>query len=105
MADSKFDAATASLTWDEIVWIVKRLSGKKTAAAEGRKFLELTNLKILNVDEGVLHKAQDLIEKYNLKPRDAIHAAAAINNNIVDIVTYDPDFDVVKELKSGTPEK
>ena len=103
MADGKFHGATASLTWDELVWIVKRLSGKEIAAEEGRKFLELANLKVLSVDEGALHKAQELIDGYKLDPRDAIHAAVAINNDITDFVSYDSDFDGIKDIKSKTP--
>ena len=103
MADGKFQGATASLTWDELVWIVKRLSDKEIANKEGKKFLELVNLKILSIDEGVLHRAQNLIDGYKLDPRDAIHVAVAINNNITEFVSYDSDFDDLKEIKSKAP--
>ena len=103
MADGKLHAATASLTWDELVWVIKGLAGNDAAAKEGRKFMELANLKILSVDESVLRVAQGLIEKYRLDPRDAIHAAAAVDNGIADFVSYDSDFDDIKELSSSIP--
>lgn len=57
------------------------------------------NLRILGVDEEIVKYAQNLIEKYNLKPRDAIHAASAIKNGAKEIITNDNDFDIVNELE------
>ena len=57
------------------------------------------NLKILLIDSEIVGYAQGLIEKYNLKPRDAIHAASAIKNQVKEIVSNDSDFDDMEELK------
>ena len=99
VAEGKLEAATSSLTWDELVWSVKKIIGIEIAKTGGKKFLEFPNLKILNVDVGVVNEAQKILEKYNLKPRDSMHAACAIKNNITQIISDDPDFDKVKELK------
>ena len=97
-------AATSLLTWDEIVFIIKKTLGKDIASTEGKKFLSFPNLTFLKVDENVISIAQDLLTKYNLNPRDAIHAATALTNNINEILSDDSDFDKLKEIKRIKPE-
>ena len=99
IAEGKLDAATSSVTWDELIWSVKKVVGVDIAKTEGKKFLEFPNLRILNVDASVINEAQKILEKYNLKPRDSMHAACAIKNNMTQIISDDPDFDKVKELE------
>lgn len=98
------EASTSFLTWDELFWIIRRLAGNDAAKIESRKFLELPNLKFIDVNEHITMESQSLVEKYNLKPRDAIHAASAILNN-ADIISDDPDFDAIKELRRRTLEE
>jgi len=43
------------------------------------------------------------MENYRIKPRDAIHAATALENKITNIVSYDKDFDELKEIKRTEP--
>jgi len=42
-----------------------------------------------------------ILEKYNLEPRDAIHAATAIRNRIDKILSYDEDFDTIPNLRQN----
>ncbi|HLC86770.1 MAG TPA: type II toxin-antitoxin system VapC family toxin [Candidatus Nanoarchaeia archaeon] len=95
----KVAAATSILTWDEIVFTLKKLLGKEIAVNEGRKFLQMPNLSFIKVDEQIILNAQKLIEIYNLNPRDAIHAASALMNNCKEFVSDDSDFDKIKELR------
>ena len=76
------DAYPSTLTWDEVVWIVKRLLNNEAAEEEGRKLLIFTNLKFISVDESIIMESQNLLEKYKIDPMDAIHAACAIRNGI-----------------------
>ena len=43
------------------------------------------------------------MEEYKLRPRDAVHAAAALENKITTIVSYDKDFDLIHEIKRIEP--
>ncbi len=95
----ELSAATSLLTWDEIVFIIKKTLGRNIAGIEGKKFLSFPNLLFLKVDDNVIFLAQDLSIKYNLNPRDAIHAASALTNNINEILSDDSDFDQIKEIK------
>ncbi len=92
-------AATSLLTWDEVVFIIKKTLGNELARIEGKKFLDFPNLTFLKVDEKVISLAQDLLTRYKLNPRDAIHAASALANNISEIISDDSDFDQIKEIK------
>ena len=97
IAKGEIQACTASLTWDELVWVIRKIHGTSVAKDEGRRFLQFP-LKILNVD-GVLGEAQKILERYDLRPRDAIHVACALKNGIKEIVSDDKELDKVKEIK------
>lgn len=92
-------AVTSFLSWDEFVWIVRKIEGSNVAKEKGREFLLMPNLKFCIVDERVIIKSQEIVERYNLHPRDAIHAASAIVYDVEGIVSDDPDFDSIRELK------
>ncbi|MFV9631076.1 MAG: PIN domain-containing protein [Methanosarcinales archaeon] len=92
-------ACMSYLTWDEIVYVISKISGRDNGKRAGSDFFLFPNLRIPGVDEEIVKYAQNLIEKYNLKPRDAIRAASAIKNGAKEIITNDNDFDIVNELE------
>lgn len=98
IAEGDLEAATSFLTWDEVVWVVRKVIDKKSAIKEGEKFLQFPKLEMLEINKNVILKAQDLIDRYKLRPRDAIHVASALENGIKEIISDDPDLDVVKEI-------
>ncbi len=99
IAKGEIEAATSFLAWDEFFWATKRNLGLELAKMESSKFLDMPNLKFIVADEAIIRTAQKLTESAGLDPRDAIHAASAISRGIKQIVSDDPDFDAVKELK------
>ena len=82
IASGSAEASTATITWDELVWVVWRVLGEEEARKKGRLFLEFPNLRLLAVKRSTILNAQRLMDKYGLKPRDAIHAAAALEKRI-----------------------
>jgi uncharacterized protein len=92
-------AYTSTLTWDEVVWVIKKTMGKEEAVNQGKKLLGFPNLKFTAVDEEVVSHAQKLIEKYKINPRDAIHLASALEKKLKEIISDDSELDVVKEIK------
>ena len=103
VAKKELDAFTSYLTWDEFVYKIKKEFGMEAALDQGEKFLHFFNLTLLKVDDSIISKAQELMEKYNLNPRDAIHAATALLHNIPSLTSDDADFDKIVELKRIKP--
>lgn len=92
-------AATSALTFDELVWTVKKHRNIEDAISAGEAFLNFPNLTLIPVNGELLSSALNLIKKYNLDPRDAIHAATAITEKAKAMVSTDTHFDRIKELK------
>jgi predicted nucleic acid-binding protein len=99
----KIEAYTSSITWDEVTWIVRKLFGIDFSLNAGRQFLSFPNLRLLGIKRTTVFKAHEIMEKYKLAPRDAIHAASALENKITTIVSYDKDFDSLEEIKRIEP--
>ena len=92
-------AFTSTLTWDEVVWVVRRLLGKPDSVQAGEKLILFPNLRFVPASEDVIRQAQNLVSEQDIAPRDAIHAASALRKNVDWLVSDDPDLDVVKGLK------
>jgi uncharacterized protein len=99
IASGELLAFTSTLTWDEVVWTIRKFLGKSESISQGQKLLSFVNLQFIRVDETILTQAQMLMCNYSLKPRDSIHVASAIDRKLKTIISDDQDFDVVKEIK------
>ena len=49
-------------------------------------------------------RAMDILERYDITSRDAIHIAFMLNRNIKESCTYDRHFFRIKEIKAYKPE-
>ena len=99
MVEGVSPCVTASLTLDEVIWVVMREVGRDEAIQIGRDILSLPNLRILDVTDEHIMRSIKLMEKYpRLKPRDAIHIAVSINAGVFTIISDDDDFDTVSEI-------
>ena len=99
IARGDIEGCTATLSWDELVWVTRKVLGERDAIEQGRKFLAFPNLKLVAVDSTIIMGAQKIIENFGLKPRDALHASAALESGQSVIMSDDDDFDAVKGLK------
>lgn len=100
---NEMQAGTSVLTWDEVHYALQKEIGKEKATEQSKELFTMPNLTLFSTNVKTIESAQQLVEKYNLKPRDAIHAATALLNNCTEIISDDPDFDKVKELKRIKP--
>lgn len=96
-------AYTSTLTWDEVVWVVRRLMGNSDSTQAGKKLLSFPNLRFVPATEELLVRAQRLVEEYGIAPRDAIHCASAMSRDAKTIISDDPDFDAVSGLERKNP--
>ncbi len=92
------EAGSCPLSFDELVWVVRKYRTREDGIAAGQSFLSLLNLRILPVDQDSLFSAISLMNRYPLDPRDAIHASAAITTQCSVLVSADTHFDRVKEI-------
>ena len=102
---NEIEACTSLLTWDEFIHALRKRLAKEDIIFEGKNFLKYPNLRFLRCDEDIILEAQKLFSNYKIKPRDAIHAATAIIHGVKEMVSDDPDFDVLKEIKRIKLEK
>lgn len=73
--------------------------GRADSINAGKKCLNYPNLRFIQANIDIMVKAQEIIENYNLKPGDAIHASSALSKNIYSIVSDDSDFDKIDLIK------
>ena len=99
LTEGEIEGCTSTLTWDEIVYIVRKIGGEKSSLIAGTRFLTFPHLKIVDADFRIISKAQKIVETYRLKPRDAIHAACALIYCNGEIISSDSDFDVIEDIK------
>lgn len=91
---------TSALTVDEVVWVLAREGARELALAEGGRMLSLPNLRVLPATADTMRSALELMERVpTLRPRDAVHAATAIEAGVFAIVSDDPGFDRVPGLE------
>lgn len=66
-----------------------------------KQILSLPNLDIINppTDKQLQVEVINLMQKYNLSPRDAFHLFTVIANDIDCLATFDEDFSQVKEVE------
>lgn len=105
IAKKEFIGVTSVLSWDEITFITKKFLGKDQAEIEGNKFFKLPNFMFVDAKKDVVLRAQRLFKKYNIEPRDAIHAATALQSGTNEIISEDTDFDKIQEIKRIDPKK
>ena len=92
------EAATSVLSFDEIVWAVKKYRGVKEAIAAGEAFVNMLGLVLIPADEPVIRLSIDLMKRYSFDPRDANHAASAILCRAESLVSMDSHLDKLEEL-------
>lgn len=97
-------AYTSTLTWDEVVWVVRQTLGKPDSIRAGEKLLAFPNLRYVSASEDVIRSAQGLMAEYDLAPGDAIHVAAALSRHVDTLVSEDPDLDVVRKVTREDPD-
>src|SRR3989344_5932012 len=96
---NKINAFTSTLTFDEIFNKIMKLKDRQTALMVSNLFLNLNNLKFIEVDLNIINSSLLLLKKYNLGPRDAIHLACAFSKELKNIITNDKDFDEIEDIK------
>ena len=97
---TKHKPYTDVLVLDELLYISKKKYNIPYNVSV--KFVEtniLPYITILNLGEEEYKYATEIITKHNLKPSDALHVGAMMNNNITLVVSEDREFDRIPAVK------
>ena len=97
--NGQLKASTSALTFDELIWIVKKNRSPNDSLLAGDAFLNMSGLKLVDVDANILAGAIAIMRKYSLDPRDSIHVASAMIEKAEVVISEDKDFDKVREIK------
>jgi predicted nucleic acid-binding protein len=92
-------AYTSTLTWDEVVWVVRRVLGRADSVQAGAKLADYPNLRFVSTSEEIIRSAQRLLSEYQLAPRDAIHVASALSKPVDALISDDSELDIVREVR------
>ncbi|MEK6950442.1 MAG: type II toxin-antitoxin system VapC family toxin [Nanoarchaeota archaeon] len=95
----KCRASTSVLSYDEVVWGTRKKLNKEAGFLAGEFLLSLPHLAMKDVKRETITEAHHLIKHFNVKPRDAIHAATMRLENEQVLVSEDPDFDIISGIK------
>jgi len=91
---------TDVLVLDEVIYVSKkRYSVPYVTTLSFIEAIVLPYTTILPLSEDEYKEAAKLIEKYNVKPSDALHIGAMITNRIPTLVSEDKELDRISEIK------
>ena len=97
--EGEYMAYTSTLTVDKFLWRVQKEIGKELAEQTVSIFFDLPNLELINVDKQIITSAVEIYKNEKLNPGDSIHLAAMKAKNIKAIISTDPDFDKIQNIK------
>jgi len=97
---TKYKPYTDVLVLDELIYVSKRKYNiPYNISIEFTETNILPYVTVLNLGEEEYKYAAEIIMKHDLKPSDALHVGAMINNDITLIVSEDGEFDRVPAVK------
>lgn len=97
---SENKAYTDALVLDELLYISKkRYNVPYDVSIQFIESIILPYIEVLPLGSREFSKAADIIKNFNIKPSDALHAAAMMTHGISKIVTEDREFDKIEGLE------
>jgi uncharacterized protein len=103
IASGRLPSTTNTEVVQEILYVLIRRGLRQEALNLSDRVLNLFP-ELLAVTRDDLISARDLLNRYPaLRVRDAIHAASMIRSGVETIVSFDPHFDAVSEIRRLEP--
>lgn len=103
VGDGSLDATTNAEVIQEILYVLSRRGRRSDALKLARQLMTLFP-DLLPVTSGDLKTACDLVQRYpTLSVRDAVHAGTMLHNGLSTVVSVDPDFDPISEIRRVAP--
>ncbi len=103
VADGSLDATTNTEVVQEILYVLARRGRREDALTLAGNVAALFP-DMLPVTRDDLLSAVDLLRQYpRISVRDAVHAASMLRNGLRTVVSVDPDFDQISEVRRVVP--
>jgi len=103
LAEGTLEATANTEVIQEILHVLTRRGQRAQALALARRITVLCP-GLLPVTSGDMVEAVRLLEKYpRLSVRDAVHAATMLRNGLMTLISTDPDFDQISEIRRRAP--
>jgi predicted nucleic acid-binding protein len=99
VVEGSWMGVTSSLVVDQVVWTVWKSTTREGGLEAGERIYTIPHLAVVGVGGRVPQRALALMRTHPLKPRDAFHVATMQEEDLHTIVSADPDFDHVKEVR------
>ena len=97
---SRYKLYTDVLVLDELIYVSKRKYNVPYAVTiEFVESVVLPYVTVLELGEEEYREAAELITRYNLKPSDALHLAAAKLNGISIVISEDRELERIPDIK------
>jgi uncharacterized protein len=104
VADGSLDATSNSEVVQEILYVLTRRDRRQDALSLARSLIALIP-DLLPVTRADMSDACDLLRKYPRLPvRDAVHASTMLRNGVLTVVSVDPNFDQIREVRRILPD-
>lgn len=80
---------TSSLTLAEVLWMKGAPKIPQDKATKLRAFFRRSYIRVYNLTRGVAESAQDLVWNQDVRPKDAVHVATALELKVLTLETFD----------------
>ena len=80
---------TSALTIAEVLWMRNSPKISKDKATLVRRFFRRSYIKIRGVTRSIAERAQDVVWDNDIRPKDAIHVATALDAKCIALETFD----------------
>jgi predicted nucleic acid-binding protein len=80
---------TSALTVAEVLWLRNAPRITKDKADVLRRFFRRSYFRVRNVTRVLAESAQDLVWDHNIRPKDAVHVATALDAKVQFLETFD----------------
>ncbi len=103
LADGSLAATSNTEVIQEILYVLTRRGRPEDALSLARSLMSLIP-DLLPVTRADMSGACDLLRQYpQLSGRDAVHASTMLRNGVRTVVSVDPDFDQIAEVRRIPP--
>lgn len=80
---------TSALTITEVLWMRGAPKVSRDKAQILRRFFRRSFIRVRNVTRAVAENAQEIVWDYNIRPKDALHVATALDAKAIALETFD----------------